>query len=102
MSKSQDIKSNEWNTEFVRQRTTQQYPKWPNESMVKMLFGGSNYLKNPLKPESSWKVLDVGCGFANNLVPFLDIGCECHGGELHDDGSAPGQSMPRPLSPGPL
>ena len=51
--------------------------------MVKTLFGGSNYLKEPYKPESDWRVLDVGCGFANNLVPFADLGCECHGVDLH-------------------
>ena len=80
---SQNIKSDEWNREFARQKTTQRYPKWPNEAMVKMLFGGNSYLEKSYKPESKWKVLDVGCGFANNLVPFLDIGCDCHGIDLH-------------------
>lgn len=72
-----------WNAEFSRQKLDGQYPRWPNEVMLKILFGGKNYLKTPFVPQSSWTVLDVGCGFANNLVPFADIGCECHGVDLH-------------------
>ena len=83
-SKSQEAKSNKWDAEFRRQHKAQQYPKWPNEAMVKMLFGSGNYLKKPFKPKSSWTVLDIGCGFANNLLPFLDIGCDCHGIDLHE------------------
>jgi SAM-dependent methyltransferase len=74
-----------WNAELKRQSAVRQYPKWPNEAMLKILFGGSNYLKTPFKPSPDWRVLDVGCGFANNLVPFADIGCECHGVDLHPE-----------------
>jgi len=48
--------------------------------MIKSLFG--NYSSQHSKPDSSWKILDVGCGFGNNLIPFLDIGSECHGVEI--------------------
>lgn len=72
-----------WSKEFQRQSRVRQYPKWPNEAMLKVLFGGSNYLQIPYKPAPDWRVLDIGCGFANNLVPFADIGCECHGVDLH-------------------
>lgn len=71
-----------WNKEFQREKNKGQYPKWPNEVMLKVLFGGSNYLEQPFKPQPSWRVLDVGCLFASNLVPFADIGCECHGVDL--------------------
>lgn len=77
--------TSEWNKEIQREKEANQYPRWPNEVMLKILFGGSNYLKVPFKPESSWRVLDVGCGFANNLIPFADIGCECHGVDLHPE-----------------
>ena len=80
--------TDEWNKEIRRQKEVRQYPKWPNEAMLKILFGGSNYLEVPFKPQSSWRVLDVGCGFANNLVPFADIGCECHGVDLHPEMAA--------------
>lgn len=74
-----------WNAEIRRENQARKYPKWPNEVMVKVLFGGGDYLKTPFKPSPNWRVLDVGCGFANNLVPFADIGCECHGVDLHPD-----------------
>lgn len=73
----------EWNQEIQREKQKASYPKWPNEAMLKVLFGGSDYLKTPFKPQSKWRVLDVGCGFGNNLVPFADIGCECHGVDIH-------------------
>ncbi len=51
--------------------------------MLKALFG--SYSRQPNKPKPGWRVLDVGCGFGNNLVPFADLGCECHGVEIHDE-----------------
>ncbi len=75
--------SEEWALEIQRQLDSGQYPKWPNEAMVKVLFGGSNYLKTPVKPQPDWRVLDVGCLFANNLLPFAEMGCDCHGVDIH-------------------
>lgn len=83
----------EWNQEIRREKQAAKYPKWPNEAMVKVLFGGSTYLRRPLKPESDWRVLDVGCGFGNNLVPFADMGCECHGVDIHEEMAATTQEV---------
>ena len=69
----------EW-SDFHSANVGASHPKWPNEPMLKTLFG--SYSANPLRPQSSWRVLDVGCGFGNNLVPFADLGCECHGIEI--------------------
>jgi SAM-dependent methyltransferase len=55
------------------------YPQWPNESMVKVLFG--NYLKNSVKFRGG-KVIDVGCGYGNNLLPFAREKCACYGVEV--------------------
>lgn len=66
--------TDEWNKEIQREKKDRKYPKWHNEVMLKILFGGSDYLKSPFRPQPEWRVLDVGCGFANNLVPFADIG----------------------------
>lgn len=74
--------SKEW-SDFHAAKVAGNYPKWPNEPMVKVLFG--NYSANPVHPQRNWRVLDVGCGFGNNLVPFADLGCECHGVEIHQD-----------------
>ena len=83
----------EWNKELQRQLNEGRYPKWPNEVMLKVLFGGSNYLPEPFRPQSSWRVLDVGCLFANNLVPFADIGSECHGVDLTPEMAATAQRL---------
>lgn len=72
-----------WSKEIEREVEVGNFPRWPNEVMLKLLFGGTNYLNVPCEPRSSWRVLDVGCGFGNNLLPFADIGCECHGVDLH-------------------
>lgn len=85
--------TDEWNQEILREKQERKYPKWPNEVMLKLLFGGSDYLNVPYKPQPQWRVLDVGCGFANNLVPFADIGCECHGVDLHPDMAATVQEI---------
>ncbi|MEQ1656512.1 MAG: class I SAM-dependent methyltransferase [Nitrospira sp.] len=89
----QNDATNEWNKEMQRENKVQKYPKWPNEAMLKVLFGGTNYLKAPFKPQPEWRVLDVGCFFANNLVPFADIGCECHGVDLHSEMAAMAQEV---------
>lgn len=85
--------SEKWNKEIQREKEILKYPKWPNEVMLKVLFGGGDYLKKPFKPVPSWRVLDVGCGFANNLVPFADLGCECHGVDLHPQMAATVQAV---------
>src|SRR4030042_4907165 len=56
------------------------YPKWPNETVLKLVFG--DYLNNKINITTESKILDVGCGFGNNLIPFLDMGCECYGTEV--------------------
>lgn len=67
-------------TDFHNMKIQGNYPSWPVEAMVKVLFG--KYLKNPMVLESGMKVLDIGCGFGNNLMPFHMKGMECHGVEI--------------------
>jgi ubiquinone/menaquinone biosynthesis C-methylase UbiE len=57
-----------------------QFPSWPNEAMLKVLFG--NYLKKKPDLSKKMKVLDVGCGFGNNLLPFARPGNELYGVEI--------------------
>jgi SAM-dependent methyltransferase len=73
--------SAEW-SQFHAERMRSNYPRWPNEPMLKVLFG--NYSSAPAKPQAGWRVLDVGCGFGNNLRPFAELGCECDGVEIDD------------------
>lgn len=71
-------------TKFNLEKGNGNYPSWPIEVMVKVLFG--NYLngKKPTVNEST-KILDVGCGFGNNLLPFLVMGAECYGVEISQE-----------------
>ena len=71
--------SKEW-AEFHKNKLSHSYPKWPNETMLKLLFG--KYTANSIGVNPDWKVLDVGCGFGNNLYPFADLGCNIHGIEI--------------------
>ncbi|TAL66183.1 MAG: class I SAM-dependent methyltransferase, partial [Legionella sp.] len=73
----------EWNQEFLRELATGNYPKYPNEVMLKLVFG--SYLEKPLSIQPNWRVLDVGCAFGSNLIPFADFGCEVHGVDIHSE-----------------
>ena len=76
-------KEKNW-TNFHLNKAKGNYPIWPIESMVKILFG--DYLAGTKpKLDENTKVLDVGCGFGNNLLPFLVRGCKCHGSEISDE-----------------
>jgi len=79
------LKKTEQNwTDFSLEKIKDDFPVWPIEVMVKILFG--DYLKGA-KPtlDKSTKVLDVGCGFGNNLLPFLLKGCQCSGVEITNE-----------------
>lgn len=41
------------------------------------------YLEEFIKLNKDAKVLEIGCGEAGNLKPFVDIGCECLGVDLN-------------------
>ncbi len=77
------MQKQEWNQEFLSELDAGNYPKYPNEVMLKLVFG--SYLEKPLKPQSTWKVLDVGCAFGSNLIPFADLGCEVYGVDIHSE-----------------
>ena len=78
-------KEQKWANEIKRQLDSGRYPKWPHEVMVKVLFGGSNYTAQPVAPLPTWRVLDVCCLFANNLLPFSEIDCDCYGIDIHPE-----------------
>lgn len=77
--------------QFHLQKVQRDYPKWPNEIMLKLVFGA--YLAKPLKITKDMTVLDVGCGFGNNLYPFLDKGCRCYGTEVTEATSKLAQDL---------
>lgn len=69
--------------DFHVEKAKSTYPKWPNELLLKLCFG--SYLERRLALDASMSVLDVGCGFGNNLLPFLDAGCKGAGTEVTDE-----------------
>lgn len=77
-----DEQSKKWD-KFCADKVKTNYPRWPLEPMVKLLFG--DYLFNKVKIPDQAAVLDVGCGFGNNLLPFLDKGCSCFGVEITEN-----------------
>lgn len=74
-----DASERDW-TDFYLSKAKGNFPTWPVEVMVKVLFG--DYLEKRPKISPDTKVLDVGCGFGNNLLPFLVLGCRCAGVEI--------------------
>ena len=47
--------ASEWNSEIQREK----YSKWPNGVMLKVLFGGKDYLPRPYKPKKDWEALNA-------------------------------------------
>lgn len=65
---------------FNARKVQTNYPQWPNEAMLKIIFG--NYLEHKITITEGSRVLDIGCGFGNNLLPFLKKGCACFATEV--------------------
>jgi SAM-dependent methyltransferase len=76
------MQQNEW-TNFHADRIKSNYPLWPVEAMVKVLFG--DYMSYKVDMTKISNVLDVGCGFGNNLMPFIVRGMNCKGVEISED-----------------
>ena len=67
--------------EFHIHKKDSNHPIWPIEVMVKVLFGDYLSKNKPVFNKES-QILDVGCGFGNNLLPFLINGSTCSGTEI--------------------
>lgn len=65
---------------FYTDKVARNYRRWPMEAVVIACFGSA--LSEKIRVTPSTKVLDVGCGMGNNLLPFLERGCACHGVEI--------------------
>lgn len=76
---------------FHKEKLQHNFPRWPNEVMLKLAYG--RYLENPMTIKEGMKVLDIGCGFGNNLLPFLESGCACYGTEVTEETAALAQRL---------
>ena len=50
--------------------------------MLRTFFGSYSGLNVHINKNS--KVIDIGCSFGNDLIPFLDIGVSVYGVELDE------------------
>ena len=73
-------KSKDWKSFHKISIKFGKYPKYPQELMLKSIFGRYSELNISLGKNS--KVIDVGCGFGNNLIPFIELGCKTFGVEI--------------------
>ena len=58
---------------------------FPSEMVLRAVFS-NKYFNNKINIDSNSKVLDVGCLFANNLLPFFDRGLKLYGTEVTEEG----------------
>ena len=75
-------KSKNWKIFHIKSIKHNKFPKYPQELMLRTVFGSYSGLNVPINKNS--KVIDIGCGFGNDLVPFLDIGAGVYGVELDE------------------
>ena len=76
---SKDIKN--WEKAHKEMVINKNYPSWPSEIMLKILNGSYSKTKN-IEVNNKTTVLDIGCGFGNNLLPFLKKKAKCYGSEI--------------------
>ena len=57
---------------------------FPSEMILRATVSNS-YFTIPFEPSKGKKVLDIGCLFANNLLPFWDRGFHLYGTEVTDE-----------------
>tara|TARA_B110000444_G_scaffold233239_1_gene242591 strand:+ start:1160 stop:1837 length:678 start_codon:yes stop_codon:yes gene_type:complete len=77
------MQNKEWAEELKRESDRDNYPQWPNEVMLKVIFG--SYLEKKFTLQENANVLDIGCFFGNNLFPFAAKGANCYGVDIHED-----------------
>lgn len=73
------IDQKKW-SKFYKGLLARDYPKYPNEAILKLFFG--SYLKQKPVCKKGQRLLDVGCGFGQNFKPFLEKGMQCFGVEV--------------------
>ena len=73
------MKKNFYNWEKFH-KNLKNFPAWPNEILVKLING--KYLKNKIFLKKGSNILDVGCGFGNNLLPFNKNSYHLYGTEV--------------------
>lgn len=79
-------KSASWQADNLGQSTKPQgfIRHHPSELMLRSVLSGRYCSTSPeITPQT--RVLDIGCMYLNNLIPFHDRGCACTGVEINAD-----------------
>ena len=73
-----------WNREKLHYRVADHNRHFPTEYVLRSILSPRYF--NSTKPiEEGQKILDIGCLYANNLLPFADRGCALFGAEVTED-----------------
>lgn len=67
----------EWEKFFINRKN---FPKWPNETLTRLIYG--NFLRKKIKLKKNSTVLDIGCGFGNNFTIFKNFRSKLYGTEV--------------------
>lgn len=70
----------DWKSFHLKSLKQDSYPKYPQELMLKTIFGRDSKFNLFINKKS--KIVDIGCGFGNNLIPFIDVGASVYGVEI--------------------
>lgn len=72
---------NIWNNENLKDLSKHRF--FPSDMVMRSVFSDKYFNSNNLKHNG--KVLDIGCLYANNLVPFYERGWSIYGTEVTQD-----------------
>jgi len=78
---SKKAQNTEWVNFHQKRYKINNFPKYPQDIIIKIIFGGYSK-KNKINLKKRLKILDVGCGFGNNLIPFLEKKYKAYGIEI--------------------
>ena len=81
MTKS--LQTKKWASFHKKRFKINYFPKFPQDIIIKIIFGGYSK-KNKINLKKKLKILDVGCGFGNNLIPFLEKKYRAYGVEISE------------------
>lgn len=74
-----------WNKKQLGYNNKRHIRHFPTEYLLRAILSNS-YFEHKTPIDEGMNVLDIGCLYANNLVPFSDRGAEVYGIEVCSDG----------------
>jgi len=78
-----DKKIKSWSNETLHSSRKGEQKMWPADVLIRSIRS-DRYFSSPKKLNLNIKILDVGCLYVNNLVPFKECGAELYGTEINN------------------